>query len=56
MSWNKAEKAIHEPGKQAIALAGKPMRIEWTCACPCNNVRERLRFRNQDCRFGTAAA
>src|SRR5882724_7895380 len=51
--WIQAEQAIHDRGKQAIALAEKSVRIGWTYADAFKNVRKRLWFKNRDYLFAT---
>src|SRR5205814_7589248 len=53
IEWIQAEKAVHDQGKQAIALAEKSVRIGWTYADAFKNVRKRLWFKNRDYLFAT---
>jgi len=53
LAWIEAEKAIHEQGKQAMALAEKSVRIGWTYADAFKNVRKRLWHKNRDYLFAT---
>ena len=53
IQWIQAENAIHQQGKQAIALAEKSVRIGWTYADAFKNVRKRLWFKDRDYLFAT---
>src|ERR1051326_3640205 len=53
IQWIQAEKAIHQQGKQVIALAEKSVRIGWTYADAFKNVRKRLWFKDRDYLFAT---
>src|SRR6185369_4181776 len=53
VAWIQAENAIHNQGKQAIALAEKAVRIGWTYADPFQNVRKRLWYKDRAHLFAT---
>src|SRR5438874_7387618 len=53
LAWILAEDDFHRRRKQVFALAEKSVRIGWTYADACKNIRKRLHFANRDYLFAT---